>query len=189
MEKRFLLGLAIGMVLIFTMSYLYRNINGAASAGPVVEQPSDIPGPAANPSLDAQETAEPQAPSSWDVMLKEESSSPDTLIINVGDSVVWTNYGANRRRFWIDEETYSDLLEPGQSYTYTFTTPGIHTFRDVFNGNVHGVVEVRESGSLITGNLLRGISSKYRWPLLAQFGVLVIGVIIVGFGFGGNKKK
>ena len=69
--------------------------------------------------------------------------SPDKITINVGDTIIWTNSGSVPKI--IEEDPTRGgcsepgglrmILEPGQSYSHTFTvpTPCYFTVRDLLN--------------------------------------------------------
>ena len=170
MEKKELIGLIFICIIIFGSLMAFRKPEQEEQ---VVQQEQ--------PKAVEVTEPEPYSPKTHEIILKETSATPDYLIINKGDSVVWKNQGANRRRFWIDEEVYSDLLEPGQSYSYTFIELGDHTFRDVFNGLVRGAIVVRSQPTIqITGSFLEGFTTTQKAIVGVQFTIflLAIGVLI-----------
>ncbi|OGM01563.1 hypothetical protein A3K72_02095 [Candidatus Woesearchaeota archaeon RBG_13_36_6] len=177
MEKRELIGLIFICVIIFGSLIAFRKPTEKEepTLQPQTEQPKNI------------EVIEPKSepnhysPKTYEIILKEESATPDYLTINKGDTVVWKNTGSNRKRLWIDEEVYSDMMEPGQSYSYTFTGIGDHTFRDVFNGLVRGAIVVKSQPSIqITGSFLKGFTETQKTVVGIQFTIfiLAVGVLI-----------
>jgi LPXTG-motif cell wall-anchored protein len=62
--------------------------------------------------------------------------SPQTLTINVGDSVTWTNNsssGTPHTSTANDGAWDSGTLNPGQSFTHTFTTAGTFAYHCTFH--------------------------------------------------------
>ncbi len=110
------------------------------------------------------------------IELKDNSANPRSITVDSGEKVTWVNKGTSRRRFWIDESIYSETLDPGDNFTYTFTEHGEHSYRDVFNGMISGVVKV--NGQQITGNLL-GITGIYKDIFGIQIMALIIGLLFI----------
>lgn len=168
-------GLAFIFIIIFGSLMLFREKQEEFTIEPTPEQPAAVLAEAA-----------PNMPKTHHIELGEDYAKPDYLVINKGDTVVWTSVksGTNRRRFWIDEEIYSDLLDPGESYSYTFNEAGDHTFRDVFNGLVVGAIVVKSPPVIqITGSFLKGFSRNQRKVIGIQFLIFVLAVGILLFSF------
>lgn len=77
------------------------------------------------------------------VSISDSSFNPSSVTINPGDSVTWTNNGTSRHRVRDTAHNLfdSDDLNPGQSFTFTFTNSGTVPYRDERNGFT-GVVNV-----------------------------------------------
>jgi len=179
MEKREVLGLLFICIIIFGSLIAFRKPAQEEAVQPEQEQPKNVEVIEPEP--------QPYSPKTYEVVLKEDSATPDYLVINKGDTIVWKNAGANRRRFWINEKIYSDLLEPGQSYSYTFTKLGDHTFRDVFNGLVRGAVIVKSPPTIsITGSFLRGFTETQKKVVGIQFIIFILAVCVLIYSF---RKK
>ncbi len=66
--------------------------------------------------------------------------SPKTLSVNVGDTVVWTNSGAMAHTVTADNASFvSTTLQPGQTYSHTFTSAGSFAYHCQFHGASGGV--------------------------------------------------
>lgn len=162
----FILAVVIGSVIL-----LNRPVNEVVV--PEIEQPAVI-----------EPEPEPYQPKTHTIELGEDFAKPDYLSIRQTDIVVWENVGNNRRRFWINEEIYSDLLEPNQTYSYTFDELGDYTFRDVFNGKVVGAIVVKPQPMIqITGSFLEGFSQTQKTIIGLQFGIFVLAIMILGYTF------
>ena len=79
------------------------------------------------------------------VTITDTAFSPSQLIVNVGDTVVWTNSGAATH--WIVEDRSmlfsSGLLLPGQSFSYTFQQAGGFQYHCDISSWMVGSVVVR----------------------------------------------
>lgn len=127
---------------------------------------------------------EPYQPETHTIEIGADFAKPDYLSIRQEDIVVWKNVGYNRRRFWINEEIYSDLLEPNQTYSYTFDELGDYTFRDVFNGKVVGAIVVKQQPMIqITGSFLEGFSQTQKTIIGVQFAIFMLAIMILGYTF------
>src|SRR6266536_4099934 len=55
--------------------------------------------------------------------------SPLEITVNAGDTVVWTNIGADAHTITSADHTWgTDDIEPGATYSYTFTQPGVYAY-------------------------------------------------------------
>ena len=74
--------------------------------------------------------------------------SPADITVAVGTSVTWTAGVSRRHRVRTQSgpgEFDSGNLEPGQSFTFTFTRLGTYPYVDHENESVHGTVTVATS--------------------------------------------
>ena len=66
-----------------------------------------------------------------DITLTGSSFEPDLLSIEVGDTVVWHNDSGLEHTTTSDDGFWdSDTLEPGDTFSYTFTDMGPHVSQD-----------------------------------------------------------
>ncbi len=67
------------------------------------------------------------------------SFSPATVTINVGDTVVWNNTSELPHTVTASDNSWdSGNLNPGQSYSRTFTAPGTYRYYCRYHGNAGG---------------------------------------------------
>ena len=68
--------------------------------------------------------------SSDNIEIKGFAFSPDTLTINVGDTVTWTNMDSAKHTITSDSgsELDSELLSKNQIYSHTFNTKGTYDY-------------------------------------------------------------
>jgi len=74
--------------------------------------------------------------------------SPDNIVVMLGvnNTVVWTNNDSSPHTVTADDGSFNSILAPGQSYTYTFTTPGTFTYHCTYHPWMVATVTV-EAGS------------------------------------------
>jgi plastocyanin len=78
------------------------------------------------------------------VRIKSTGFSPQTVTIDVGDSVKWVNDDTVNRQVVADNGFFaSPILRPGKSYTKTFTAAGTYRYRDTFKSSQRGTVVVK----------------------------------------------
>ncbi len=81
-------------------------------------------------------------PKSYDVSIGDFSYDPETITINLGDSVTWTNNGAYPRSATSTDNFDSEMLAPGESFTYTFTEEGAYEYFALSHMAMKGTVIV-----------------------------------------------
>jgi plastocyanin len=70
--------------------------------------------------------------------------APKTVTINVGDTVKWTNADTVNRQLVADSGAFaSPILKPGQTYSFTFKTPGTFDYHDALKPTVKGTITVK----------------------------------------------
>lgn len=69
---------------------------------------------------------------------------PPALIVSVGTAVTWVNRGQEQHTATARGGVFgSSTLSFGQTYTFTFTKPGIYEYFCANHGDMRGQVEVR----------------------------------------------
>jgi plastocyanin len=94
--------------------------------------------PASTPAVAPVTTQAAQIPSgpTVSVTIREKAFNPDTLTLAAGTTVVWTNNDKMSPRVvhlpgaGAVELFHSDRLDPGQSFSYTFLSPGRYEYSD-----------------------------------------------------------
>ena len=87
-----------------------------------------------------------------EILISEEGFDPETFIIDVGDTVRWTNDGNSPHHIASDPypeatdlpglNSGEEPLGPGAYYEYTFTEPGTYGFHDQLDPLVNGEIIV-----------------------------------------------
>jgi plastocyanin len=74
---------------------------------------------------------------------KQWSYAPKTLTVQVGDTVTWTNPGAEEHDVNADDGSFnSPVLSNGASFSFQFTQPGTYTYACSLHDNQTGTVVV-----------------------------------------------
>jgi plastocyanin len=78
------------------------------------------------------------------VKINSTAFAPKTVTINFGDTVKWTNADTVNRQLVADSGAFaSPILKPGQSYSFTFKTPGTFNYHDALKPTVKGTINVK----------------------------------------------
>lgn len=72
--------------------------------------------------------------------------SPNRVVLEFGDTVVWTNKDSTPHQVVADQGAFpaSPVLQANQTYSFTFARSGTFGYRDSFNQKEKGTVVVRE---------------------------------------------
>lgn len=93
-------------------------------------------------SLAVSGEAAPSTGQQGSVSIVDFAFSPRRLAVNAGDSVTWTNNGetphTTSSRVWD-----SGILQPGNSFTFTFNSPGRFRYRCNLHRDMVGAILVR----------------------------------------------
>ena len=73
--------------------------------------------------------------------------SPATLTIHAGTTVTWVNYDGDAHSVESRDKAFpsSPLLNTGDKYSYTFTTPGTYTYYCAVHAYMTGKIVVTEA--------------------------------------------
>lgn len=96
------------------------------------------------PAMDmGDQSADTSAGAQVAVSIANFAYDPTPLTVNVGDTVTWTNNdGVQHTVTSTDGSIQSGTLQPGQSFSYTFTAPGTFDYHCEFHANMSGQVVV-----------------------------------------------
>ena len=64
------------------------------------------------------------------------------VVIGVNNTVVWTNHDTTNHTVVALDNSYSDTLAPGQTFTHTYTTPGVYDYHCTIHTFMKGSVTV-----------------------------------------------
>jgi plastocyanin len=142
MKALFGIGILVVVLLVGGMMYVAREDETPAEV-PALETPappSDVA--PVSPSLDVPVSS---APRTHTVVLRDFAFVPGSLTIATGDVVTWMNEDSASHTVTSDsgKELRSSLFGRGESYTHTFTTPGIYPYHCGPHGTMKGTIEVR----------------------------------------------
>ena len=92
-------------------------------------------------------TAGPALGASQTVLIGESFFDPASVTINQGDSVTWT-VGKGRHTVTADNGAFdSGPIGEGQTFSFTFVSPGTFTYRDRLNPSARGTVIVNPTSN------------------------------------------
>ena len=78
-----------------------------------------------------------------DVSIVDFAFQPALIIVGVGDTVEWTNTGNAQHTVDSDTEIFeSDIIDPGETFSYTFDDPGIFPYHCDIHPHMRGMVVV-----------------------------------------------
>jgi plastocyanin len=78
-----------------------------------------------------------------DVSIVDFAFQPMAIFVSPGDTVEWTNTGNADHTVDSDTEIFeSDILYPGETYSYTFGEPGIFPYHCDIHPHMRGMVVV-----------------------------------------------
>jgi plastocyanin len=78
------------------------------------------------------------------IKINANAFSPTNVTINFNDTVKWTNADKVNRQLVADSGAFaSPILKPGESYSFTFKTPGTYGYHDALKPAVKGKITVK----------------------------------------------
>src|SRR5919201_1884957 len=99
----------------------------------------------------------PAAATTAPVQITRTGFVPSTTTITAGDTVSWTNADTSAHQVVANNGTFSSpVLQPGQSYSYTFRTAGKTQYHDAMQKNRKGTVVVNAPPASVTLRASRG---------------------------------
>lgn len=89
-------------------------------------------------------SAAPAAPVATDqVAIQGFAFGPGTVTVKPGTTVTWTQQDEDQHTVTADDASFaSSPLMTGQTYTHTFTTPGVYHYHCAIHPFMHGTVTV-----------------------------------------------
>jgi plastocyanin len=86
------------------------------------------------------------------VSISKTGFTPKAVTVRPGDAVTWTNTDTAAHRVVSDHNAFpaSPVLQPGQSYSFTFTKAGKYAYRDADNPRLKGTVTVSPNATTVT---------------------------------------
>ena len=78
-----------------------------------------------------------------DVAIVDFAFQPMAIFVGVGETVKWTNTGNAQHTVDSDTEVFeSDVIDPGETFRYTFDEPGIFPYHCDIHPHMRGMVVV-----------------------------------------------
>ncbi|HEX2173838.1 MAG TPA: cupredoxin domain-containing protein, partial [Dehalococcoidia bacterium] len=114
-----------------------------AAAGEQVGTPIAAPAEATETSAPG-ELADGEASEGTSVEIKDYAFNPPTLTVPAGSTVTWTNVDAVPHTATAQDGSFdSGNLNPGQSFAFTFPTPGSHPYVCQYHAGMQGTIVVQ----------------------------------------------
>ena len=95
-----------------------------------------------------------------------------TVILGVNNTVVWTNHDSTTHTVVALDNSYSATLAPGQTFTHTYTTPGVYKYHCTIHPWMTGSVTVLAAQSTSS-------TSSSSTGAIPEFPFVAIGVVIL----------
>jgi plastocyanin len=110
-------------------------LHGTVTVGSAGTGPGAAPAPGA--------PGAPPAPATASVSLAGKAFSPASVTVAVGGVVTWTNNDSMPHNVTSNSGAFhSATLNPGQTFSFTFTAPGNYPYNCTFHGGMNGTVIV-----------------------------------------------
>lgn len=78
-----------------------------------------------------------------DIGIRQGRYDPPVAVVHVGDTVVWTNFDTALHTVTdYDGHFGSALLGKGQTFSFTFTEPGVHAYHCTIHALLNGALVV-----------------------------------------------
>lgn len=141
--------IAVALIVVLGIGYYF--MTSGSSGTPTYTAPTTDNSTANTPapSAPAQTTPTPIPPitktsSSMTVSIKNFAFSPSTLSVKVGTKVTWTNNDSVPHTVTSDSGGLlnSPTLSPGQSFSFTFSTPGSTAYHCAIHTMMKGTITV-----------------------------------------------
>jgi plastocyanin len=105
---------------------------------PAMEEGMDMGTPASDQSADTAAAAQVA------VSIVNFAYDPNPVTVNVGDTITWTNNDGVPHTVTANDGSFqSGTLQPGQTFSFTFTAPGSIDYHCEFHANMSGQVVVQ----------------------------------------------
>jgi plastocyanin len=134
------------------------------------------------------------------VTIDDFAFSPATLTITAGDTVTWTNQDTTTHTATSNTGVFdSGDLDPGDAFSFTFTTPGTYEYHCTPHPTMTGqiVVQAAAATPLPTpagGGTVPDVAMRPGWPATAFLatGLLLLGwagLLVIGRRRGGSSSQ
>lgn len=119
--------------------------------------------------------------------------SPDvvTVVIGVNNTVQWTNRDAAVHTVTANDKSFdSKDMQDGQSYTFTFTTPGNYTYVCIYHSAMIGKVIVKPGSSSSSITITTATTTEFpaNALVIVLFSAMIVAVMLVPMLNRGKKQ-
>lgn len=144
--KKILPLLAVAAVVVLVLVFALRN----QASAPNVSETNQVATDSLTPPEQVNDTeqSDTEAVTTETVAIRDFAYTPATITVKKGSTVTWTNNDAMQHDVMPDAESDdfmgSKLLSKGESYSFTFDTPGTYTYHCSPHTYMKGTVIVTE---------------------------------------------
>ena len=124
------------------------------------------------------------------IEIKDFNFNPKDIIISTGTTVTWVNKdNVPHKVVAYDRLFYGPRLDPGDSYSFTFTSEGLHSYFDgVFPKSGRGTILVKEEPLPLTGNAVMANLEESNGKLALLVLLFIIMTVALSHGIYSNYK-
>jgi len=95
-----------------------------------------------------------------------------TVVLGVNNTVVWTNNDSTEHTVVALDNSFSATLQPGQTFTHTFTAPGVYNYHCTIHTFMKGAVVVL-AGSTVSSSTTTSSTASTAVPEF-PFGAIAV---------------
>jgi amicyanin len=143
-------GVFVAIVVLASIGVAAMNMNKKDdSSNNTTSQTTETQAETQNQTHASEQNTQNQTESTSDVTIKNSAYSPAKITVKVGSKVTWTNQDSMQHNVAPDEDygdefRGSELLNRGETYSFTFNQPGTYTYHCTPHPFMHGTVVVTE---------------------------------------------
>ena len=148
--KKTIIGLVVlviligGGYLVFHKTSTPKNNSSTASSSDTTSTSSNSSTKMDSMNASSNSSSDQSAVATTSVGIQDFAFSPATIKVKVGDKVTWTNNDSVPHTVTADSGNgpNSGTLNPGKSYSFTYTSAGTFAYHCNFHSSMHGTVTV-----------------------------------------------
>jgi plastocyanin len=100
----------------------------------------------------------PATAATTQVLIKSTGFTPDEVIVRPGDTVTWRNTDTANHEVVSDTGVFkSQVLKPGDTFSFVFSTGSSYSYHDAMKTNLSGIVHVRSTKVTIGVTRIRAV--------------------------------
>ena len=112
-----------------------------------------------------------------------------TVVLGVNNTVVWTNHDSTNHTVVALDNSYAATLMPGQTFTHTYTTPGVYKYHCTIHLWMTGSVTVLAAPSSSSTSTSSSTAAVPEFPFGAVALVVITALVITSYLFVRQTKR